>query len=142
MAGPAGHWRDRGIGDDADPWLVERQGQAGAELAAGLVELARGLQERAPRGAARAPRWLAGGGGLVTPADAYGERRPLMCSIAYRMTGSVSDAEDIVQEAFLRYHRAQERGQETAAGAIESPKAYLSAVTTRLCIDQLRSARS
>ena len=78
---------------------------------------------------------------MVSTADAYAQLRPLMFAIAYRMTGSVSDAEDIVQEAFLRYHRAQ-HGEDSAAGAIESPKAYLSAVTTRLCIDQLRSARS
>jgi RNA polymerase sigma-70 factor (ECF subfamily) len=81
-------------------------------------------------------------GTATSTADAYEQLRPLMFAIAYRMTGSVSDAEDIIQEAFLRYHRAQERGRESAAGAIESPKAYLSAVTTRLCIDQLRSARS
>jgi RNA polymerase sigma-70 factor (ECF subfamily) len=59
-----------------------------------------------------------------------------MFSIAYRMLGSASEAEDIVQEAFLRFHRESERGT-----AIENPKAYLSAVTTRLCIDHLRSAR-
>jgi RNA polymerase sigma-70 factor (ECF subfamily) len=68
--------------------------------------------------------------------ELFEELRPLMFAIAYRMLGSVSDAEDVVQEAFLRFHR------ETKAGAkIESPKAYLSAVTTRLGIDHLRSAR-
>jgi RNA polymerase sigma-70 factor (ECF subfamily) len=68
--------------------------------------------------------------------DPFAELRPLLFSIAYRMLGSASEAEDIVQEAFLRYHR------ETAAGtAIDSAKSYLSAVTTRLCIDHLRSAR-
>ena len=68
--------------------------------------------------------------------DLYEELRPLMFAIAYRMLGSVTDAEDVVQEAFLRFHR------ETRAGtSIESPKAYLSAVTTRLAIDHLRSAR-
>ncbi|HEX6931053.1 MAG TPA: RNA polymerase sigma factor SigJ [Streptosporangiaceae bacterium] len=75
-------------------------------------------------------------------AEAFGDLRPLMFAIAYRMLGSVTDAEDIVQEAFLRYHRATSR-DEGVAGAIrpESPKAYLSAVTTRLCIDHARSAR-
>jgi RNA polymerase sigma-70 factor, ECF subfamily len=66
----------------------------------------------------------------------YERLRPLMFSLAYRMLGTVTEAEDIVQEAFLRYHRvvAQE-------GPPQSPKAYLSAVTTRLCIDYLRSAK-
>jgi RNA polymerase sigma-70 factor (ECF subfamily) len=69
-------------------------------------------------------------------AEIYEPLRPLLFSIAYRMLGTVSDTEDIVQEAFLRYHRA-------AAGrdGVDSPKAFLSAVTTRLCIDHLRSAR-
>ncbi len=66
----------------------------------------------------------------------FDELRPLMFSIAYRMLAGVGDAEDIVQEAFLRYHRA------TAAGTeIDSPRAYLSAVVTRLSIDHLRSAQ-
>ena len=69
-------------------------------------------------------------------AEVYEELRPLLFSIAYRMVGSVSEAEDIVQEAFLRYHRATAEGEE-----IRSPKAYLSAITTRLAIDHLRSAR-
>jgi len=64
----------------------------------------------------------------------YEELRPLLFSIAYRMTGSVSDAEDLVQEAFVRYARV-------APADVESPKAYLSAVVTRLAIDHLRSAR-
>jgi RNA polymerase sigma-70 factor, ECF subfamily len=68
--------------------------------------------------------------------DLYGELRPLMFSIAYRMVGSASEAEDIVQEAFLRFHRESGKGT-----AIDSPKAFLSAVTTRLSIDHLRSAR-
>jgi RNA polymerase sigma-70 factor, ECF subfamily len=57
-------------------------------------------------------------------------------SIAYRMLGSATDAEDIVQEAFLRFHRETSGGTE-----VDSAKAYLSAVTTRLSIDHLRSAR-
>jgi RNA polymerase sigma-70 factor, ECF subfamily len=70
-------------------------------------------------------------------ADAYGELRPLMFSIAYRMLGSVGDAEDIVQEAFLRYHQAVRDG-----GTVGSPRAFLATVTARLAIDSLRSARS
>jgi RNA polymerase sigma-70 factor (TIGR02957 family) len=62
----------------------------------------------------------------------YTEYRPLMFSIAYRMTGSVSDAEDIVQEVFLRASKDAD---------VESPKAYLATITTRLAIDHLRSAR-
>ena len=72
----------------------------------------------------------------ATETQVYQELRPLMFSIAYRMLGSVADAEDITQEAFLRYHRTVSDGTD-----IESPKAFLSAVTTRLSIDQLRSAR-
>jgi RNA polymerase sigma-70 factor (ECF subfamily) len=69
----------------------------------------------------------------------YAQYRPLMFSIAYRMTGSVSDAEDIVQEAFLR---AGQDGKNGGGGTrVESPKAYLATITTRLAIDHLRSAR-
>ncbi len=69
--------------------------------------------------------------------ETFEDLRPLLFSIAYRMLGSVAEAEDIVQDAFLRYHRALL----DKPTDIESPKAYLSAVTTRLAIDHLRSAR-
>jgi RNA polymerase sigma-70 factor (ECF subfamily) len=62
--------------------------------------------------------------------------RPLLFAIAYRMLASAGDAEDVVQEAFLRYETASREGVE-----VESTKAYLSAVVTRLAIDHLRSAR-
>jgi RNA polymerase sigma-70 factor (TIGR02957 family) len=64
------------------------------------------------------------------------ELRPRAFAIAYRMLGSVSEAEDVVQEALLRLHRAEQEGER-----IESPRAYVSTVVTRLAIDQLRSAR-
>jgi RNA polymerase sigma-70 factor (ECF subfamily) len=66
----------------------------------------------------------------------FGELRRPAFAIAYRMLGSVSDAEDVVQEGFLRLHRAREGGER-----IESPRAYLSAVVSRLSLDHLRSAQ-
>ena len=65
------------------------------------------------------------------------ELRPASFAIAYRMLGSVAEAEDVVQEALLRVHRALESGER-----IESPRAFAATVTTRLAIDELRSARS
>jgi len=72
-------------------------------------------------------------GGGTDPSVVFDRYRPLLFSIAYRMLGSVMDAEDVVQEAYLRWQRALE---------VRSSRAYLSAVVTRLCIDQLRSART
>jgi RNA polymerase sigma-70 factor (ECF subfamily) len=69
---------------------------------------------------------------MGTRAVTVEELRPLMLSIAYRMVGSFSEAEDLVQEAFLRLHQE---------GGVDSPKAWLSTVVTRLAIDHLRSAR-
>jgi RNA polymerase sigma-70 factor (TIGR02957 family) len=69
--------------------------------------------------------------------EAFEQLRPRAFAIAYRMLGSVSEAEDVVQEAYLRLHRAEQEGER-----IESPRAYLSTVVTRLAIDQLRSARA
>ena len=68
--------------------------------------------------------------------EEFVELRPSAFAIAYRMLGSVSEAEDVVQEGFLRMHRAREGGER-----VESPRAYLSTVVSRLSLDQLRSAR-
>ncbi len=65
--------------------------------------------------------------------DDYEQYRPLMFSVAYEMLGSAMDAEDIVQDAFLR--------AQAAGDTIESPKAYLTTIVTRLCLNQLQSAR-
>jgi RNA polymerase sigma-70 factor (ECF subfamily) len=70
-----------------------------------------------------------------TQAELFSEYRPLLFSISYRMLGSVMDAEDIVQEAYVRWQQAPRE-------EVASPKSYLSTVVTRLCIDQLRSARA
>jgi RNA polymerase sigma-70 factor (ECF subfamily) len=65
------------------------------------------------------------------------ELRPGAFAIAYRMLGSVTEAEDVVQEALLRAHRTLEEGER-----IDSPRAFVATVTTRLAIDELRSARA
>jgi RNA polymerase sigma-70 factor (TIGR02957 family) len=64
------------------------------------------------------------------------ELRPVAFAIAYRMLGSVSEAEDVVQEALLRVHQTLDAGEQIA-----SPRAFVATVTTRLAINELRSAR-
>lgn len=70
--------------------------------------------------------------------DVFHAYKPLLFSIAYNMLGSVMDAEDCVQEALLRWYQAC---NDNAREAVSSPKSYLSAIVTHLCIDYLRSAR-
>jgi RNA polymerase sigma-70 factor (ECF subfamily) len=65
------------------------------------------------------------------------ELRPVAFAIAYRMLGTVSEAEDVVQEALLRVHQALDAGEQIA-----SPRAFVATVTTRLAINELRSARA
>jgi RNA polymerase sigma-70 factor (ECF subfamily) len=72
----------------------------------------------------------------MTDRDDPAELRPLLFSIAYRMLGSVTDAEDIVQAAYVRYLDYLSRGSEA-----DSPRSLLITITTRLAIDHLRSAR-
>jgi RNA polymerase sigma-70 factor (ECF subfamily) len=86
-------------------------------------------------------RCHAGAGHLVEGREmdegrAFERERPRLVSLAYRMLGSAAEAEDVVQEAFVRLHQAAVEGVR-----VESPAAYLTTITTRLAIDQLRSAR-
>jgi RNA polymerase sigma-70 factor (ECF subfamily) len=67
-------------------------------------------------------------------AQAFDPLRPQLMRVAYRMLGSVAEAEDVVQDAFLRW-------LDTERGAIREPAAYLRRVVTRLCLDVLKSAR-
>jgi RNA polymerase sigma-70 factor (TIGR02957 family) len=73
----------------------------------------------------------------MSVSELYRELRPRAFAIAYRMLGSVSEAEDVVQEAFLRTHQTLRRDE-----PIASPRAYIATLVTRLAIDQLRSARA
>src|SRR6516225_5797839 len=67
-------------------------------------------------------------------AASFGPLRPRLIRLAYRMLGSVADAEDVVQEAFIRWMGADRH-------AVREPEAFLRRVVTRLCLDQLKSAR-
>ena len=70
-----------------------------------------------------------------TDLQQFESHRRLMFSIAYRMLGSAVEAEDILQDAFLRYQAVQ-------SSEINSPKAFLGTVVTRLCLNRLESAQS
>lgn len=76
---------------------------------------------------------MAGADGQEAAAS-FDPLRPRLTRIAYRMLGSVADAEDVVQEAFLRW-------LDTDRGAVREPEAFLRRVVTRLCLDHLKSAR-
>jgi RNA polymerase sigma-70 factor, ECF subfamily len=71
----------------------------------------------------------------VQPSAEFERHRPRLFGIAYRMLGSRSDAEDILQDAYLRWHRG-------ASEELRSPEAWLVTTVTRLCIDRLRAART
>jgi RNA polymerase sigma-70 factor (ECF subfamily) len=65
--------------------------------------------------------------------DTFLEHRPRLFALAYRMLGSAAEAEDVLQEAWLRWQRAS---------GVETPGPWLSTVVTRLCLDELKSARA
>ncbi|WP_295811062.1 sigma-70 family RNA polymerase sigma factor [uncultured Nitratireductor sp.] len=69
-----------------------------------------------------------------SPAALFDPLRPRLMRIAYRMLGSIADAEDVVQDAFLRWMK-------TDRVTVRSPEAFLSRIVTRLCLDRLKSAR-
>jgi RNA polymerase sigma-70 factor, ECF subfamily len=71
----------------------------------------------------------------MTEADLFQSYRRQLFAVAYRMLGSASDAEDVVQDAWLRYAAAQ-------PSDVRSPQAYLTTIVTRLCLDRLKSARA
>lgn len=74
----------------------------------------------------------------TTSADIFAAHRPLLFSIAYRMTGSVTEAEDLVQDTYVRWHGAT--GEDNLA-TVHRPKPWLTTTITRLAIDHLKSAR-
>ena len=67
-------------------------------------------------------------------AESFEPHRPRLIRVAYRMLGSMADAEDAVQDAFLRWN-------DTDRHAVDAPEAYLTRIVTRLCLDMLKSAR-
>src|SRR3954463_8026690 len=73
----------------------------------------------------------------MTASDPFLEHRSLLFAIAYRMLGIVADAEDAVQETYLRWRRAAGQSRE-----IRSPKAWSTTTISRVCLDQLGSARA
>ena len=75
------------------------------------------------------------GGGLRIALTTFNEHRSLLFSIAYRMLGTVADAEDMLQDAFIRW-------QQAPRDEIRSPKAFLVTIVSRLCINHLQSARA
>ena len=72
---------------------------------------------------------------MSSPSDSFEPCRRRLLGLAYRMLGSMADAEDAVQETYLRWH-AVDRGK------VSEPRAYLMTTTTRICLDMLTSARA
>src|SRR3954468_10739989 len=71
----------------------------------------------------------------MTEIDLFQTHRPALFAVAYRMLGSATDAEDVLQDAWLRFSSAQPLD-------LRSAKAYLTTIVTRLCLDRLKSARA
>jgi RNA polymerase sigma-70 factor (ECF subfamily) len=73
---------------------------------------------------------------MIDAVATFSEQRPKLFGVAYRMLGSVTDAEDVVQDTYLRWQEVVDGGT-----AIDSPSAYLTTMVSRRCLDELRSAR-
>jgi RNA polymerase sigma-70 factor (ECF subfamily) len=71
----------------------------------------------------------------MTPEALFETRRPAMTGLAYRMLGSRADAEDVVQDAWLRWRKVE-------AATVADGAAFLNRVVARLCLDRLKSARA
>jgi RNA polymerase sigma-70 factor, ECF subfamily len=72
---------------------------------------------------------------MSNPAASFEPYRRRLLGLAYRMLGSIADAEDAVQETYLRWHAAD-------PDRVSDPKAFLMTMTTRICLDMLTSARA
>ena len=79
---------------------------------------------------------------MMADAEAFQSYRPLLFSIAYRMLGSASEADDVLQDAYLRYAAAETQSGAGRTAEIRSLKAYLSTIVTRLCLDRLKAAQA
>src|SRR4029453_518991 len=112
--------RVRRADDDRASRCLECQGQARAGVAPGAPELAARVRS-----------------GMTDRERLLAEMRRVALGIAYRMLGSVSEAEDVVQDALLRVYQALDGGEQIA-----SPSAFVATVTTRLAINELRRARA
>ncbi len=82
------------------------------------------------------------GKAAVSVEEEFESYRRLLFAIAYRMVGTAMEAEDIVQEAYLRYQSALAVAAQAGAPRIENPKAYLTTITTHLCLDFLKAAQT
>jgi RNA polymerase sigma-70 factor (ECF subfamily) len=71
-----------------------------------------------------------------SPSDLFAQHRAYLIGVAYRMLGSLADAEDMVQEAYLRWHGAKD------TASVQKPRAYLTRIVARLCLDRLKSAQA
>lgn len=83
----------------------------------------------------RMPAPVASAPGNADPAKIFEAHRSALTGLAYRMLGSRAEAEDVVQDAYLRWHSA-------GIAAVEQPRRFLATIVSRLCLDRMKSARA